>query len=132
MSELSRKYASPEAELLDKSSLAESATHREEHSVSRRPTRNRSAAFRRKLTLVARKGDGTPRELSQQFVVHSKPITQWKAQLQERATKVFAGMAAPTVPPVDLKALHAKVGGLTAENDFWLRLGFKWISRRAG
>ena len=35
----------------------------------------------------------------------------------ERAADVFGG-AAPEQPPVDLKALHAKIGQLALENDF--------------
>lgn len=36
----------------------------------------------------------------------------------ERAAGVFGGAVAPEAPPVDLKALHAKIGQLTLENDF--------------
>ena len=44
----------------------------------------------------------------------------WKAQLLEGAAGVFgAGAAsAEAAPAVDLKALHAKIGELTLENDF--------------
>lgn len=35
----------------------------------------------------------------------------------ERAAKAFGG-GQPTEAPVDLKALHAKIGELTLENDF--------------
>ena len=31
---------------------------------------------------------------------------------------MFGGAVAPEAPPVDLKALHAKIGQLTLENDF--------------
>jgi len=42
-----------------------------------------------------------------------------EAQLQERAADVL-GTAGPlsSEPPVDLKALHTKIGQLTLENDF--------------
>ena len=36
----------------------------------------------------------------------------------ERAAGVFGGAVAPEAPAVDLKALHAKIGQLTLENDF--------------
>ncbi len=36
----------------------------------------------------------------------------------ERAAGVFGGAVAPETAPVDLKALHAKIGQLTLENDF--------------
>jgi transposase-like protein len=86
--------------------------------MSRRPRRNHSAAFEAKVALAALKGDRTLAELAQQFDVHPNQITQWKVQLQERATDVFAGAAPTAGPPVDLKALHAKIGELTLENDF--------------
>ncbi len=36
------------------------------------------------------RGEMTLAELAQQFDVHPNQITQWKAQLRERATEVFA------------------------------------------
>jgi transposase-like protein len=68
--------------------------------------------------LAAIKGDKTIAELSQQFDVHANQITQWKIQLLERAGIVFEGSAHKESPPIDLKALHAKIGELTLENDF--------------
>ena len=38
--------------------------------------------------------------------------------LLERAAGVFGAAAEPAQPGVDLKALHAKIGQLTLENDF--------------
>ena len=52
------------------------------------------------------------------FDVHPTQITQWKAQLQTRAAEVFEGGPRSTEAPVDLKALHAKIGELALENDF--------------
>ena len=45
-------------------------------------------------------------------------MTEWRRQLIERAAGVFGGAVAPEAPPVDLKALHAKIGQLTLEKDF--------------
>jgi hypothetical protein len=47
-------------------------------------------------------------------------ITTWKGQLEGGAADVFGpgGGAAQATPPVDVKALHAKIGELTLENDF--------------
>ena len=42
-------------------------------------------------------------------------------QLSERAADLFGGGAASTEPPIDLKVLHAKIGQLTRENDFFSR-----------
>ena len=52
--------------------------------------------------------------------MHPNQVTEWRRQLLERATDVFDGGAgrAAAEPAVDLKALHAKIGQLTLENDF--------------
>ncbi len=68
--------------------------------------------------MAAIKGDKTVAELSQQFDVHANQITQWKTQLLERAGVVFEGSLHKEAPPIDVKALHAKIGELTLENNF--------------
>jgi transposase-like protein len=87
--------------------------------MSRRPRRNHTAAFKAKVALAAIKGEKTLAELAEQFDIHPNQIAQWKSQLQEGAAGVF-GEARPehATAPVDLKALHAKIGELTLENDF--------------
>jgi transposase-like protein len=50
--------------------------------------------------------------------IHPNQITQWKSQLQEGAADVFGEGRADQAAPVYLKALHAKIGELTLENDF--------------
>ena len=52
--------------------------------------RNHSAIFKAKVALAAVKGDKTLAELAEQFDIHANQITQWKSQLQERASTVFA------------------------------------------
>jgi transposase len=85
--------------------------------MSRRPRRNHTAAFKAKVALAAVKGEKTLAELAQMFDVHPNQITQWKTPLLEGASEVF-GSEARAEPSVDLKALHAKIGELTLENDF--------------
>ena len=89
--------------------------------MSRRPRRNHTPAFKAKVALAAIKGDRTLAQLAEQFDVHANQITTWKDQLLEGAANVFGpggeGNAAGT-PPVDVKALHAKIGEITLENDF--------------
>jgi len=84
--------------------------------MSRRPRRNHSPAFKAKVTLAAVRGDKTIAEIAQQFEVHPNQVTEWRRQLLERAAEAFG--AAPGAPPVDVKALHAKIGQLTLECDF--------------
>ena len=88
--------------------------------MSRRPRRNHSGAFKAKVALAAIKGERTIAQLSDQFDVHANQITTWKGQLEAGAAEVFGpgGAAADRTPAVDVKALHAKIGELTLENDF--------------
>jgi transposase-like protein len=87
--------------------------------MTRRPRRNHSPAFKAKVALAALKGEKTLTELAQIFDVHPNQITAWKAQLLDGAAGVFgSGAAGGEVAPVDLKGLHAKIGELTLENDF--------------
>jgi transposase-like protein len=87
--------------------------------MKRRPRRNHTAAFKAKVALAAIKGDRTLAQLSEHFDVHPNQITAWKAQLESGAADVFgAGGGKAAEPVVDVKALHAKIGELTLENDF--------------
>ena len=79
--------------------------------------RKHSSAFKAKVALAAMAGDKTLAELAQQFEVHPNQITNWKRQLSEHATVVF-DVGCRSEPPVDVKAMHAKIGQLTLENDF--------------
>ena len=87
--------------------------------MTRRTRRNHTPAFKAKVALAAIKGEKTLAELAQIFDVHPNQITAWKAQLFDGAAGVF-GSGAPQgeAAPVDLKALHAKIGELALENDF--------------
>jgi len=84
----------------------------------RRPRRNHSAAFKAKVALAALKSEATLAELSKQFEIHPNQITQWKSQLLDHAAEIFASVGEKQESVPDLKALHAKIGELTLENDF--------------
>ena len=86
--------------------------------MSKRPRRNHAAAFKAKVALAAVKGDKTVAEIAQHYEVHPTQVVDWRRQLLDRAADVFGGAAAPAEPPIDLKALHAKIGQLALENDF--------------
>ena len=87
--------------------------------MSRRPRRNHTPAFKAKVALAAIKGDRTVAQIAEQFDVHPNQVTSWKAQLEGSSADVFGpGGSAPTPAAVDVKALHAKIGELTLENDF--------------
>jgi transposase-like protein len=70
-----------------------------------------------KVAIAAIRGDRTLSELAKQFDVHPNQITAWKAQLLDGAAEIFGG-GASAEPAIDIKALHAKIGELTLQNDF--------------
>ena len=85
--------------------------------MAQRTRRTHSAVFKANVALAALGGDKTLAELAQRFDVHPNQITEWKRPLSERAADLFGGGAAPAEPPIDLKAVHAKIGQLTLEHD---------------
>ena len=89
--------------------------------MSRRPRRNHTPAFKAKVALAAIKGERTIAQLADQFDVHANQIATWKDQLSQGAADVFesgSGGVRQAEPDIDVKALHAKIGELTLENDF--------------
>ena len=90
-------------------------TGAERHEKTRR---NHTAAFKDKVAIAALKGDETLAALAEKFDVHPNQITQWKTQLLENATNVFATAMEKRSAEPDLKALHAKIGQQALEIDF--------------
>ena len=86
--------------------------------MTRRARRTHSPAFKVKVAIAAIKGDRTLSELAKQFDVHPNQVTAWKGQLLEGAAEIFGGSRSGAEPAIDLKALHAKIGELTLQNDF--------------
>ena len=86
--------------------------------MTRRARRTHSPAFKAKVAVAAVKGERTLSELAKQFDVHPNQITAWKAQLIEGAAGLFGAGKGGGEAAVDIKALHAKIGELTLENDF--------------
>jgi transposase len=86
--------------------------------MSKRSRRNHSPAFKAKVALAALKGEETLAQLAERFDVHANQISQWRAQLLQRAAELFEGAAPKTPEGPNLKELHAKIGQLALENDF--------------
>ena len=76
----------------------------------RSPRRNHTAAFKAKVAIAALKGDETLAALAEKFDVHPNQITQWKTQLLDNASVVYASAAEKQAAGPDLKDLHAKIG----------------------
>ena len=87
--------------------------------MQRRPRRNHTPGFKAKVALAAIKGDRTLAQLAEQFDVHANQVTAWKAQLESGAADVFGPGSGAAQPAIDVKSLHAKIGELALENDFW-------------
>jgi transposase len=87
-----------------------------EQKMAQRTRRTHSAVFNANVAVAALGGDKTLAELAQRFDVHPHQITEWTRQLSERAADLLGGGAAPAEPPIDLKAVHAKIGQLTLEH----------------
>src|SRR5262252_1805547 len=100
--------------------------------MTKRTRRNHSPDFKAKVALAAMKGDRTIAQLTDQFGVHVSQITAWKEQLQAGAANVFgpATGTAAAAPAIDVKALHAKIGELTLENE-WLEGALRQSRRDA-
>ena len=95
--------------------------------MTKRTRRNHTPGFKAKVALAAMKGDKTLAELAQLFDVHPNQVTQWRSQVLEGAAGLFGADRGETkaAPSVDLKALHAKIGELTLENDLYEGLPVK-------
>ena len=98
--------------------------------MATRTRRTHSAVCNTNVALAAMGGDKTLAELAQRFEVHPHQMTEWKRPRSERAAEIFGGGAASAEPPVDLKAVQAKIGELTLENDFLAGAHIKvgWLS----
>lgn len=84
-----------------------------------RKRRNHSPEFKSKVAMAAIKGDQTLSELAQRYNVNANLIVKWKKQLLDNAAEVFASSKglAPN-REAEIKALQAKIGEITMENDF--------------
>jgi len=84
----------------------------------KRSRRNHSAVFKAKVAVAAIKEDQTLAELAQRFAVHPNQVSEWKRQLLEHSSEVFATAHEKSTDGPDLKDMQAKIGQLAMENDF--------------
>ena len=85
----------------------------------KRPRRNHSAAFKARVALEAIRGEKTVAQIAAHHEVHPNQVTSWKTELLEKAASIFGGEALVADSRERIRELHAKIGELTVERDFF-------------
>ena len=84
-----------------------------------RKRRTHSPDFKAKVALAAIKGDETLSELARRYQINANLIVKWKKLLLENSGEVFAsGKGLAPDRESEIKALQAKIGEITMENEF--------------
>lgn len=89
--------------------------------------RNHSPAFKAKVAIAALSEDKTLAELSAQYGVHPNQISKWKKCLLSTSPQIFSGKIEPADQARDkeIGKLYEKIGELTVERDFLVRVSGK-------
>ena len=82
-----------------------------------------SAEFKAKVAMAAIREEGTMAELTSKYGVQASQIYAWKKAVQDGVTALFEGdkkvARIEAADKTKLTELHAKIGQLTMERDFF-------------
>ena len=81
-----------------------------------------TAEFKRRVALEALRERDTVQAIAARHEVHPNQVSAWKRRAVEGLAEVFAGSPKRgSEPESTIRDLHAKIGELTVERDFFLR-----------
>ena len=91
--------------------------------MTTRRRRRFTAEFKKRVALAALRGDRTVQQIAARHEVHPNQVSLWKRQAVDGLGEIFADRRASrqSEHETTIRDLHAKIGELTMERDFFLR-----------
>ena len=84
-----------------------------------------SAEFKARVALEALRGELTTAQLAAKHGIPQTMVGEWKRQAVEGMVRVFSGRSAAQesskAAEVEVEKLHARIGQLLVERDFWAK-----------